>query len=677
MSKTTTDKSKARPKKPHLVFACDFETTVYESQTRTDVWSSCLCELHTESPVIHGCIQDTYDYFESLNANIDAYYHNLKFDGNFWLYFLIHDLKYPQAYEEIDPEHGVIEFLQDQEMKRGTFKYLISKMGQWYSITIRLNNGCYLRIKDSLKLFPFKLEEIAKGFNTKHKKLTMEYEGFRYPNCPISPQEKEYIFNDVFVLKEALEIFFTDNPQNKITIGSCCISEFKKLFLTRFFEDEYDKFFPNLIDYQLDPLIYKYSNAEQWIRKSYKGGWCYVVPEKADQIKEDGLTADVNSLYPSMMSSESGNEYPYGQPCFWHGNYIEPDACREHHYFFIRIKTRFYIKPNHLPFIQIKGNIRFRGNDVLKTSDYYDKLSGKYYDHYYENGELKDTRVELTLTQTDFQLLKDHYDLVDFEILDGCYFLATDGLFDDYIEKYKKQKMESKGAKRTEAKLFLNNLYGKFATSDDSTFKVAYWCEETDSIKFYDCVEHNKPVLYIPVGSAITSYARNFTIRTAQQNYYGANKRGFIYADTDSIHCDLKPEELKGVPVHPNAFCHWKLESYWDKGIFARQKTYIEHVTHEDGEPVEPYYNIKCAGMPKSCKDLLNESLKHVTEKDIEALEIKRKKPFTQEEKQFMLTPRELTDFKIGLTVPSKLMPKRITGGVLLTPTTFKMNIPL
>ena len=657
------------------IFACDFETTVYDKQTRTDVWSSCLCELGTEEPILHGSIDETYDYFESLKCNIDCYYHNLKFDGNFWLYFLIAKLKYQQAYDVIDEEHGIIEFQKDDEMKRKTFKYLISKMGQWYTITVRLNNGCYLRIKDSLKLLPFKLEEIANGFKTKHKKLTMEYEGFRYPNCSISDEEKEYIYNDVYVLKEALEIFFEDNSQSKLTIGSCCLSEFKKTY--GLFDTDYTVDFKNLKDYPLDPSIHKYDNAEKWIRKSYRGGWCYVVEEKANKIYEHGLTADVNSLYPSMMSSESGNRYPIGEPTFWYGNYIPDKAIGEEKYYFVRIKTRFYIKNNYLPFIQIKGNLRFRGNDVLRTSDYYDKKTHTYHSYYYERGELKDTRVELTLTMTDFELLKEHYDLVDFEILDGCWFWTKKGLFDTYIEKYKKQKLESKGAKRTEAKLFLNNLYGKFATSDDSTFKVAYYSEEDDVIKFYDCKANNKPILYIPIGSAITSYARNFTIRTAQKNYYGVDKRGFIYADTDSIHCDLSPEELKGVPVHNKNFCCWKLESYWDRGIFARQKTYIEHVTHEDGEPVEPYYNIKCAGMPKSCKDLFNQSLKHVTVEDIEELERKRKKAFTDEEKLFMLHPRELTDFKTGLTVPSKLIPKRITGGVLLVSTTFRMHEPI
>ena len=48
--------------------------------------------------------------------------------------------------------------------------------------------------------------------------------------------------------------------------------------------------------------------------------------------------------------------------------------------------------------------------------------------------------------------------MTDLEILDGCWFYAEKGIFDDYINKYMEIKMNSKGARRTEAKLFLNNL---------------------------------------------------------------------------------------------------------------------------------------------------------------------------------------------------------------------------
>ena len=316
-----------------------------------------------------------------------------------------------------------------------------------------------------------------------------------------------------------------------------------------------------------------------------------------------------------------------------------------------------------------------KGTESLETSDVYDSRTGEYYTHWTDkDGNLHDTRVELTLTMTDYKLLLEHYELVDFEILDGCWFYTQIGIFDQYIEKYKKIKLESKGALRTLAKLFLNNLYGKMASSEDSSFKIAF-IKENKAIGFMSCPANDKQAGFIAVGSAITSYARNFTIRAAQKNYHGVNERGFIYADTDSIHCDLDPEEVVGITVHDKNFCCWKLESCWDTAIFTRQKTYIEHVTHEDLQPIDtPYYNVKCAGMPQKCKDLF---VKSMTKDDYTEEE---KEKMTEAERKFLIDEngkpikRTLSDFKIGLKVPGKLMPKRIRGGVLLVDTSYEMR---
>lgn len=42
-----------------IYYACDFETTVYEGQERTDVWAAGYVQLYTEHPVIHNNI-DTF-----------------------------------------------------------------------------------------------------------------------------------------------------------------------------------------------------------------------------------------------------------------------------------------------------------------------------------------------------------------------------------------------------------------------------------------------------------------------------------------------------------------------------------------------------------------------------------------------------------------------------------------
>ena len=646
--------------KKFKTFVGDFETTVYEGQKHTEVWASAIVELNSEDVKIFKSIDETFEYLSVMKDNVIVYYHNLKFDGSFWLSYLLVDRNFKQAYNKTGERINDVEWQQEKEMKNNTFKYSISDKGQFYTIIIKVNNK-FIEIRDSLKLLPFSVKKIGKSFETKHKKLDMEYTGFRYSGCEITLEEQEYIKNDVLVVKEALEIMYNEG-HNKLTIGSCCLEEYKKLIG----KDDYTMYFPNLTEIELDKDTYGSFNAEEYIRKSYRGGWCYVVKGKENKIYENGVTADVNSLYPSVMSSESGNRYPVGKPYFWKGNYIDDEALKPNRYFFIRIKTRFYIKENKLPFIQVKGNLLYNGREMLETSDIYDAETDTYCKEILDfNGDLVSTRVELTLTMTDYYLLKEHYDLVDFEILDGVWFYTEIGIFDRYIEKYKKIKTVSTGAKRELAKLFLNNLYGKMATSTDSSFKVAY-VKEDKSIGFLPVLANDKKPVYIPIGSAITSYARNFTIRTAQKNYYGVDKRGFIYADTDSIHCDLDVSELKDVPVHDSAFCHWKLEALWDKGIFVRAKTYIEHVTHENLKPVEPYNNIKCAGMPQKCKDLLNLSLEGYTEEEYEALK--------DVEKKFVKTKRTFKDFKRGLIVPSKLRPKRINGGIILCDTTYEMR---
>lgn len=635
------------------IYACDFETTVFKGQTFTEVWSACFCELYKKDVKIMHSIQDFFNYFFSLNENIKMYFHNLKFDGSFILSYLLKDLKYEQAFEKMNADGSLVRWLETKDMKNNSIKYSISEMGQWYYIIIKKNNKI-IEIRDSLKLLPFSLESIGKSFDTEHKKLKMEYEGYRYAGCEITPEEQEYIKNDVLVLKEALEIMF-DEKHYSLTIGSCCLNEYKTIMTKPLIE----RLFPNIAEYTMNVPV-EFKNADEYVRKSYKGAWCYLKKGCENKIYNNGTTADVNSLYSSVMHSESGNYYPVGLPTFWSGNYI-PEIAKEK-YYFIRVKTRFYLKKGFLPCIQVKNTYRYKSTEWLETSDFYDKKTNKYYKKYLDiNGNEQNTQVILTLTMTDFQLIKEHYNLVDFEILDGCYFDKKIGLFDEYINKYKKIKLNSKGAKRTLAKLYLNNLYGKTATNTDSSFKVAYIKDDL-SLGFYGVYACDKKPFYIPVGSAITSYARNFTIRAAQKNY-----KNFIYADTDSIHCHCAPNEIKGIMVDDKKFLCWKIESCWDMGLFVRQKTYLEHITTENLKPIDnPFYNVKCAGMPEQCKKLFLKSIG--ADVDISDLNM------NDDAQEFLKKKRTIKDFKAGLSVPLKLRPVQINGGVLLTETFYTMT---
>ena len=664
------------------IYVGDFETTVYKEQKRTDVWASALTRLFddTDHVEVHSSIDEAYQYIlDNIHANCIIYYHNLKFDGEFWICYLADKLGYKQAYNEkkglkiyegtrFERELPQGEFLPDDKMLPCTFKYLISDMGAWYMVTIKRPDGYIIELRDSLKLIPCSVRKMGKDFGTKHRKTEIEYEGYRVPGGYISEQEREYIANDVLVVKEVLEIMYNEGHK-RLTIGSCCFAEFKKIIgdYPRN-HSRYDEMFPKLEDMPLDVTVYGDTNVDAYIRRAYHGGWCYVKEDIANKPLGKGFTDDVNSLYPSVMSGESGNRYPLDVPFFFRGeegfNKIKNE---EKFYYFVRVRTRFYLKPNYLPFIQIKRNKLYKSTEMLKTSDVLYK--GKYL-KYMRNadGETVPTSVVCTFTKTDWELVQKHYYLEDTEILDGCYFYTSVGVFDTYIKKYRtmKENSPSGSSRRSIAKLFLNSLYGKLSAGTNSSFKHLRLGESRE-LESETIFESNKKAGYIAIGAAITSYARCFTITAAQANY-----NIFCYADTDSCHMLGDPEDAVGIPVHESKFLHWKTECRWDQARFVRQKTYAEHVTMEDEEPVkEPYWSIKCAGLPDRCKKLLTLSIKGIDKVPKDAI---MKMKLSERELEFVKVKRTIDDFKKGLSIPGKLMPIHIPGGVVLTDVDFTIN---
>ena len=615
-------------KKSNVIFwACDFETTVWGDvierqkgvkQDHTEVWSAASVKLYddTETVIVDHSIRDFLARFLNSVSNDILYFHNLSFDGSFIVDFLLRE-----GYKFTNER--------DKDMPNKTFRTSISQMGAWYFIKIKKGHKL-LEIRNSLKLIPSSLKRIAQSFKTKHQKLDMVYEGDRYAYCEITEEELKYIENDVLVLKEALEKMF-DEGHDKLTIGSCCLAEFKEAFTTK----EYKSYFPDLRDY---PCSSECSNVWEYVHKSYHGGWCYVNPVYAHQIIEEGTVYDVNSLYPSMMHSMSGNRYPVGKPKMFSGEPPEDITRDEKYYYFIRFRCRFSLKPRCLPWIHIRKSNLYKSNENLTTSDV--RKKGKYSRYYLDDeGYIQDTKVELTLTCKDWDLFKETYYIYDLEILDGCYFRTVIGIFDEYINYYKELKMKSKGFQREMAKLFLNNLYGKMAMNDDSSYKEPYLDADTDVVKFITHNENKKQVGYIPIGSAITSYAMNFTIRAAMENY-----DRFCYADTDSIH--LKGyEAAEGVTVHPTEFCCWDNELKFNVGYYERQKVYAENAIEEGGIPCKPTLLLKCAGMSQSAKD------------------------------QFISLGLSINELSVGLELEdSNLKATRVKGGIVLRKSPFKLR---
>ena len=635
-----------------LYYACDFETTVFENQSYTAVWSAAMAKLwsNQEAKIFHS-ISEWWEAVCGLRSNLILYFHNLRFDGAFILYFFENTLHYKQGITQTGEKWFNLERKKPKKLENKEYIYLISDMGQWYSITVRVNDRI-IEIRDSLKILPFSLEKIGKDFDTPHKKGKMKYEGFRFPGCEITEAEKEYIRNDVYVLREALEMFL-QSGHTKLTIGSCCLTDFWRTLERGTYKD----LFPRLDKVGLDAEQYGSANADAYIRRAYRGGWCFLKPGRENRVFENGLTLDVNSLYPSVMLSASGNAYPVGLPQFWKGGF-PAGLDKTKLFYYVRFQCRFKLKPGKFPSLQIKKNNLYPSNKWLETSDI-QGADGKYYPLVNKDGLLILARPVLTMAKPDFELFCENYDLTDFEILDGCYFQTKTGLFDKYLLYWKKQKETQTGAKRTIAKLFSNNLYGRLSTSPNSSYKIVQLSEEDNSLEFLSIPEADKKPVYIAAGAAVTAYARSFIIRAAQANY-----KVFVYADTDSLHLTCGEADLRGVSMDANEYGKFKIEKRWKKGLFIRQKTYIEY---------DDSFSVTAAGMPQRCKNFLSWSMSGKTKDNCEEI-AEIWDDLNEEKREFITTKRTIEDFKIGLKIPGKLIPRQIPGGCVLEETYFTVR---
>lgn len=557
-------------------FIADFETTTDPNDCR--VWAYGWMEIGKfQNYKIGNNMDEFMDWL--LKCNGDVYFHNLKFDGVFIVnYLLAQGWKHNKSGQE------------------KTFHTIISNTGQWYMIDIGLGfrgkHKKHVVVYDSLKKLPFTVANIGKSFELDVLKLEQEsefYERERAKDHELTEIEKQYVMNDIEVVGKALQIQFEQGLE-KMTIGSDSLSEYKSIIS----EKQFKRLFP----------VFSLEMNEK-IRKSYKGGFTWFNKRYEGKTIHGGLVYDVNSLYPAMMYNK---KLPYGEPIYYDGKYI-PD--RKYDLYIQHIRCMFVVKKDHVPTIQIKKKMSiFAPNEYLESS----------------KGEI----VDLYLTSVDLELFLDHYETVgDIEYIGGWKFKSATGLFKQYIDKWSHIKQNSEGAIQLLAKLMLNNLYGKFATNPDVTGKVPY-LKEDGSVGLRTGEQEYKDPVYTPMGSFITAYARELTIRTAQACWDRV-----IYCDTDSLHLEgtETPEAIKDI-IDPKKLGYWDHETTFIRGKYLRQKTYILEYMKEDKETGEEKLVTKvvCAGMPDRIKEKV-----------------------------------DFESFEIGFTSETgKLTPKRVKGGVVL-----------
>jgi len=392
-------------------FTADFETAIW-LEDESFVWAWAVCEIGNEENVIIENNIESFISFCENQKNGTFYFHNLKFDGEFIISYLL--------------SNGFTWVKDRKEAKNKTFTTLISDFGVFYQITIYFKVNGNKKIKatfiDSLKIIPFSVKQISKSFGLSESKLEIDYMKERSRNHTLTKEEKDYIKNDVVIVAKALSVIFSEGLI-KMTQGSNALFDFKRIKNKRAFE----RFFPSL-----PPIV------DEQIRRSYKGGFTYLNPIYKEKDVKDGVVLDVNSLYPSVMRFE---KMPYGEPLYYEGKYKEDKV---YDLYIQQIACSFKLKKNKIPMIQIKNDrFHFNSTEYLESS--------------------KDEIVILTLTSIDLALFLEQYDVYNLEYLCGFKFKSITGIFDEYIDKWIQRKIEAtkEGNKgqRSLSKLMLNALY--------------------------------------------------------------------------------------------------------------------------------------------------------------------------------------------------------------------------
>jgi len=282
--------------------------------------------------------------FMSRNGGV-YYFHNLKFDGNYVLSYLL--------------THGWA-WVEGRPSNEREFSTLIADDGAWYTVHLRFAEHI-VELRDSLKKIPLPLSAIPTAFGLNDIcKGTIDYVSVRPDGYVPTAEEWEYVFDDVRIVSKAMDILDGQGLKS-LTQSSDAFNEFKSGV-------EYRGIFPILSD-----------DIDEFIRLSYRGGFTYADPRFSGEVHNvRGIVVDANSMYPSVMYNKP---LPYGKP-EW------SDDLPEEGLWVGKFILSMRVKPNHIPCISATRHVKFG------TADYTPEFEG----------ELTITSVDWQLIQSQYDI---------------------------------------------------------------------------------------------------------------------------------------------------------------------------------------------------------------------------------------------------------------------------------
>ena len=470
-----------------------------------------------------------------------------------------------------------------KNMPSKSFKYAIEVRGNAYYILVRnRKHTVYIYNTDNL-LAGISDDEIVKDFGNGTQLEDINDRQLTHLKSLVDASFSAILRMDGFQAK-----------RTPFTISMLAMRQWKKI------EDLYTC--GNLVDCKkFDAPGEAQGSLSEYIRKSYHGGWNYLNDkiDRSEYKDKDGAVYDVNSLYPFIMATKP---LPWGQPQPFKGSEI-PRKDDPNYYYYVRVRMTFDLKEgDHFPYIQKRGDFRYRFMDYLTTSDIIKIDNSGAWQRISKiigiDGKPQDVIPEFVLSKTDYELIHRHYDVHFEEILDGVVFRTSRSIFKHYVGNYYsiKQKAGRTGAtgEKRIAKMLLNGLSGTLAKREKRVNLV--YREKNGHFETEPMTAECQSASYIHIASAILSYAREYTYEAACQN-----ADSFLYSDTDSLHLI---GYARGIEIDPDALGKWKLEKTFTDACYMKRKSYVLKT-----DDVSTPYQITMAGIPYGYKRLIEDIL--------------------------------------------------------------------
>lgn len=499
------------------------------------------------------------EWLFSENNNIDIWFAH--FGGGYDFLFILKDVGFfPNIYVDnmvfLGSSMLCLDLLECEEITKKDFfdKNLRYRKKEICGRYLKVNRT--IKLKDSGKMLPFSLKNLANDFDVVHKKLdeTVDVDNM----TEWTKEVEKYCVYDCMSLYEVLEKYFNNDMIKKAGVKYTTASQSMAFFKTTLGDRE----IPNLSE-----------KDDEFVRKSYFGGRTEIYKPVFDGNENNYLNYyDINSLYPSVMID---NEFAYRKSAKnikeIDDRYISFFHCK------VDIPKDLYIGP-----LPAKVEI----NKMRKTVFPVGEVIGHW------------STIELENAMK--------YGVKILEVYESKTFIKGGKIFNDVISYLYKRRLEAGDNKVDNilTKLLMNSLYGKFGVNRHKE-NIVPWSPELFPDKYADyIIESDIGEIFlarqdvflgstftnVAIAAQVTSYARarHFNDMMNLKDVYNTDTDSYWTTDTVETNTGLG-----GV----------KLEDKIQRACFLLPKTYAMDVVNNLESSTDTKTIVKMKGFSKEVRE--------------------------------------------------------------------------